>query len=112
MPDLYRAADLFTLASLHEMFGIVLLEALATGLPVLCHDAPGFRSVVGAGGVYRDLSVPGQLAAGLQTLSDPELRRTLSQAARRQVEAQYAEAVVIREIRAMYDAVLQRERHG
>ncbi len=41
MPDLYRAGDAFVLPSLHEMFGIVLLEALATGLPVLCNDTPG-----------------------------------------------------------------------
>jgi glycosyltransferase involved in cell wall biosynthesis len=94
------------------MFGIVLLEALAAGLPVLCHDAPGFRSVVGPGGVYRDLSVPGRLAAGLQTLADPALRRTLSEAGRGHVQANYAEAVVVRDVLAMYDAVLQRDPHG
>ena len=68
MPDLYRAADAFVLPSLYEMFGIVLLEALATELPVLCHDAPDFRSVAGPGGIYRDFAAEGELAKGLALL--------------------------------------------
>lgn len=42
---IYRAADCFVMPSLLETFGIVLVEAMAAGLPVACFDAPGVRDV-------------------------------------------------------------------
>lgn len=52
MPDLYRSADVFTLASSEEAFGLVFLEALACGLPVVAHDAPRQKFVIGDTGVF------------------------------------------------------------
>lgn len=42
----YKSADLFAMTSMLETFGIVLIEAMAAGLPVVCFDAPGVRDVV------------------------------------------------------------------
>ncbi|HEY8290081.1 MAG TPA: glycosyltransferase family 4 protein [Acetobacteraceae bacterium] len=106
MPDLYRAADIFTLPSLHEMFGIVLLEAMATGLPVLCHDEPGFRAIVGPAGIYRDFSQAGGLASALTAAFGHETRTGLSLAARRHVEQHFSDDAVIPKIKAMYNTVL------
>ena len=50
MPDLYRAMDVFVLASLFEMMPIALLEALASGLPCLVNQHPVLEWMVGAGG--------------------------------------------------------------
>jgi glycosyltransferase involved in cell wall biosynthesis len=61
--DYYRAADLFVLASLQEGFGRVFLEALIYGLPVIAHDHPVMRFVLGSEGTFGDLSKPGGLAA-------------------------------------------------
>jgi glycosyltransferase involved in cell wall biosynthesis len=60
--DYYRAADCFVLASLAEGFGRVYLEALMHGLPVIAHDCPGTRYVLGRCGSLGDLSRSGVLA--------------------------------------------------
>jgi glycosyltransferase involved in cell wall biosynthesis len=43
MPALYAAADVFTLPSTREGFGLVALEAMAAGCPVVLSDLPVFR---------------------------------------------------------------------
>ena len=43
---LYQAADVFVFPSLIETFGIVIVEAMAAGLPIIVSDAPGCRDVV------------------------------------------------------------------
>src|SRR5262249_5235652 len=52
MPSAYQSARVFTLPSINEVYGIVFIEALACGLPVVAHDAPRQRKVIGAGGHY------------------------------------------------------------
>jgi len=44
---LYTAADAFSLGSLTEGFGLVIVEAMLSGLPILVHDAPVFRWIAG-----------------------------------------------------------------
>jgi phosphatidylinositol alpha-mannosyltransferase len=81
-PRFYNSADIFCApATGAESFGIVLLEALASGLPVVATEVPGYMSVLESG---RD-SVTVQpknwreLAASLVILArDPELRRRMS----------------------------------
>ncbi len=108
MPELYRAANVFALASLHEMFGIVLLEAMASGLPVVCHDTSHFRSVVGPAGAYHDLTVEGELANGILSLLDENTRMALARRARLHVQRKFSETAVIPDVVAMYRSVLRR----
>lgn len=52
LPSVYNMADLFVLPSINqaEAFGLVLLEAMASGVPVLGSNLPGVRSVAELGG--------------------------------------------------------------
>jgi 1,2-diacylglycerol 3-alpha-glucosyltransferase len=71
--DYYALADVFVLASLREGFGLVFLEALASGVPVVAHDYDVSRYVLGEQGHLADLSRPGALASVLETvLGEPQ----------------------------------------
>lgn len=48
LAEAYRAADVFVFPSFTDTFGLVLIEALASGLPVAAHDAPGPRDILTA----------------------------------------------------------------
>ncbi len=75
----YMASDIFTLASLQEGFGRVFLEALIYGMPVIAHNHPVMRFVLGDYCMLADLSKPGGLAAmlalTLRTSNSPETAR-------------------------------------
>ena len=85
----YASADLVVLASLAETYGMVVVEALAHGLPVIATDVGGLTEALGHGadGVRPGLLVPpgdpAQLGAALRAwLSEAELRERLRRAAR------------------------------
>jgi glycosyltransferase involved in cell wall biosynthesis len=74
--DLYRLADVKTLASLDEAFGIALIEAGMAGLPVLAHDAAHFRWLLRNEECVVDMTRPGALAARLrQVMESPGTAR-------------------------------------
>jgi glycosyltransferase involved in cell wall biosynthesis len=58
MPAWYAAADCFTLPSRTESFGLVYVEALACGVPVVAPDDAVRREVIGEAGVLCDVTDP------------------------------------------------------
>ncbi len=67
MPKIYRSCDLFTLPSWdREAFGIVYLEALASGLGVVAPDDPPRREIVGKAGLFTDAYNPVDYAQNIK----------------------------------------------
>jgi glycosyltransferase involved in cell wall biosynthesis len=67
IPNLYHSADLFTFAtSPWESFGIVLVEAMAAGLPIVASDDPIRREIVGDAGLFIDPNDSGAYAKTIE----------------------------------------------
>ena len=85
LPQYYNAADVFVLPSHHESFGLVALEAMACGTPVVASRVGGLTSFVSDGltGYLIPWRCPEPFARRIETLlSNPILRDTMGQAAR------------------------------
>lgn len=109
LPALLRAGDVFLLTSDLESFGIVLVEAMACGLPVIASDLPGVRAVVRAG-EHGELVPPGDagaFAAALDRLAaaGPDRRAELGRAGRAHAEAHYGWPGIVKRIEDIYAEV-------
>jgi glycosyltransferase involved in cell wall biosynthesis len=94
LPDVLRACDLFLLTTEPpESFGIVLIEAMACGLPVVATDYPGVRAVVveGATGLLARQGDSADVARCLAELHDmgAEGRAAMGRAGRERAEREW-----------------------
>jgi glycosyltransferase involved in cell wall biosynthesis len=110
LPGVYGAADLVVLPSqLQESFGLVLIEAMACGKPVIASKLPGVRTVVNDG---QDglLIIPGSvddLAEKIHMLlDDPQHGQEMGEQGRAKVEAQYAWSRIIPKLARVYQDAL------
>jgi glycosyltransferase involved in cell wall biosynthesis len=110
LPDLYRAADLFVLPAVHDSKGNVdglpnvILEAMASGLPVVASGISGIPLAVedGVTGLLVPERDPAALAGALRKLlADRELAKEMGERGRRKAEAELT-----------WDAVASRYREG
>jgi phosphatidyl-myo-inositol alpha-mannosyltransferase len=88
----------------HESFGVILVEAMAAGVPVVASDIPGYREVVRAGldGLLVPPGDPHLMAEAVgQILRDPELARGL-RAAGRERAATFSWDAVAPRLEAIY----------
>jgi phosphatidyl-myo-inositol alpha-mannosyltransferase len=106
----YASGDVYCAPNTHgESFGIVLIESMATGTPVVASDLEAFRRVLedGASGVLVPVGDPASLAVALSDLlRDPDRRKLLAEAGRRTVE-QYDWSTVTARIVEVYETVAE-----
>lgn len=107
--QLYAQADLAIFPSLYEPFGLVALEAMAAGTPVVVGDSGGFAETVehGVNGVRVPAENSSALAEQVCTLlGDPELGRRLARRALQDVSDNYSWASIARRYEEIYQQIV------
>jgi glycosyltransferase involved in cell wall biosynthesis len=110
VPELLAASDLFVLPSLYEGLSVALLEAMATGLPVVASAVSGTVRVIipGESGILVPPGDSQALATAIgRLLDDPALRATFGTAAQKQVEQRFGAKRQATDHIALYQHLLE-----
>jgi glycosyltransferase involved in cell wall biosynthesis len=104
--DCYAAADVFVFASRTETQGLVLLEAMAQGAPVVSTAKLGTLSILkeGCGALIVPEEAEPFAAAAVRVLRDPQLRANLAQAGRRYAR-EWSSLVMARRLLELYRSI-------
>lgn len=79
LPQTYHSADAFVFASTCENMPNILVEAMASGLPIVCSQSLPMPDILGRGGIYANPLDPAALAAGIRRiLVDHRLRSEIA----------------------------------
>ncbi|NJE05206.1 glycosyltransferase family 1 protein [Thermococcus sp. M36] len=112
LPKIFGIADLFVLPSITaEAFGIVILEAMASGVPVVATDVGGIPEVIReseSGLLVPPGNEPALRSAMEALLSDERLAHRLGENGRKAVEERYSWSKVVVEIEKAYEDALQK----
>jgi phosphatidyl-myo-inositol alpha-mannosyltransferase len=113
LPDFYHQADIFCAPSIgFESFGIVLLEAMAAGLPIVASNIAGYRSLLtdGQEGLLTPPGQPDILAGALRQLIDsPQRRQEMGQWGRLKA-AEYSWDHIVDKILDVYWDTIERKK--
>jgi glycosyltransferase involved in cell wall biosynthesis len=113
LPEFYQNADVFCSPSQYEAFGIVYIEAMACGCPVIASATGGTPEAVvdGHTGILVPPDDAGALEAALdRILGSAPLARHMGEAGRQRVEDYFAMDKYIRRVLAVYQKAIDRSR--
>ncbi len=107
IPQVMGSLDIFALSSEYEGFGLVLLEAMAAGLPVVASKVSSIPEIVmeGKTGLLFPRGNPRGLADCLSQLRAPEIRKKMGEAGRQRVLAEFRLDRVWQQTRRAYGDV-------
>ncbi len=108
--DCYRAADVFVFASRTETQGLVLLESLALGVPVVSTAVLGTKEVLrnAAGAIAVAENVTEFTSAVVEVLTQPALRAALANAGRQFVAQNWSSLEMAKRLAQLYDEIVAR----
>jgi sugar transferase (PEP-CTERM/EpsH1 system associated) len=115
VPEILRALDLFVLPSLAEGISNTILEAMASGVPVVATRVGGNAELVDEGttGHLVPRADPAALASAIDPyLVSPDLRASHGAAARRRADTEFSLDRMVRSYTEVYDRVLRERRRG
>jgi len=107
VPVVMRAFDVFAITSVHEGFGLVLVEAMAAERPVVATRAGAMPEIVVDGETGFLADGVEAFAQALARLTDPAVRQRFGEAGRRRVNEHFAVARMCAETDAAYERVLR-----
>ncbi len=108
LPDGLNASDALVLASVHEQFGQVLVEAMACGLPAIAVDAHGPATIVDdgeTGWLVQPDDEEALAAAMVEAATDDEERRRRGEAAYDEARAKYSWPALAERLAGVYEEV-------
>ncbi|OGH59961.1 MAG: hypothetical protein A2725_01865 [Candidatus Magasanikbacteria bacterium RIFCSPHIGHO2_01_FULL_33_34] len=112
LPYYYNLADIFVLPSIHqgEAFGMVLLEAMSSGLPVIASNLPGVRTVAVDGGKVFETSNAHDLAESIYGffLNDSENQLLWRKKVREMVEKKYSWYKIVDKLEGIYNELVNK----
>ena len=112
--QLLRSVDVYCAPNIGgESFGIILLEAMAAGAPIVASDLPAFQAVLeagdsgdGSGGLLAPVGDPQLLSVALEALLDDPARRAEFAARGRGIAARYDWSVIAAQILRVYEVAV------
>jgi len=108
LPRFYSESDIFVLPSEREGFGFVLVEAMASGLPVVAGNVSAMPEIVGDGGILVPPRDAPALAEALRFLVEsPDKRLDLGRRGRSRVDALFSWEKVIPCILSVYEEAIE-----
>ena len=108
--QVYYAADLFVFSSLTETQGLVLIEAMAAGLPVVAVRASGVQEMVddGLDGILTGLDINELAGAIIKVLDDEKLYQFLKTNALLKARAMSSESMALK-VEEVYESILSKK---
>jgi glycosyltransferase involved in cell wall biosynthesis len=107
LPAIYNAAEIFPIPSFYEGFGLIGLEAMACGTPVVSSQVTSLPEIMGEAALYFDPNNHQQMAETIyKVLTDPQLKESLINKGFAQVK-KYSWLKCAKQILSVYQNILQ-----
>ncbi|MBW1787844.1 MAG: glycosyltransferase family 4 protein, partial [Deltaproteobacteria bacterium] len=110
MPDRYRQMDILLMPTVREGFALAVIEAMASGLPVVASDCSSLPELVsdGKSGFLCPVGDTEAFAEKINLLAAaPELRREMGKFNRSLVEARFTVSQMVERYRAVFEETLE-----